>query len=61
MSPALRQPFTAIVPTLNEERNIAACLATLGFADEILVVDSGSTDRTREIASATPRVRVLEH
>jgi glycosyltransferase involved in cell wall biosynthesis len=59
--PSVRQPLTAIVPTLNEERNIAACLATLGFADEILVVDSGSTDRTREIAAAVPRVRVLEH
>lgn len=56
-----RQGLTAIVPTLNEERNIAACLATLDFADEILVVDSGSTDRTREIAASLPRVRVLEH
>ncbi len=56
-----KQLLTAIVPTLNEERHIAECLATLGFADEILVVDSGSTDRTREIASAVPRTRVLEH
>jgi glycosyltransferase involved in cell wall biosynthesis len=56
-----RQFLSAIVPTLNEERNIADCLATLGFADEILVVDSGSTDRTREIAAAVPRVRVVEH
>ena len=56
-----RQALTAIVPTLNEERNVAACLATLSFADEILVVDSGSSDRTREIAASHPRVRVLEH
>jgi glycosyltransferase involved in cell wall biosynthesis len=59
--PTVRQSLTAIVPTLNEENNIAACLATLGFADEILVVDSGSKDRTREIAAGVPRVRVLEH
>jgi glycosyltransferase involved in cell wall biosynthesis len=56
-----KESLTAIVPVFNEERNIAECLETLGFADEILVVDSGSTDRTREIASGTPRVRVLEH
>lgn len=56
-----KELLTAIVPTRNEERNIAECLATLGFADEILVVDSGSTDRTREIAAAVPRTRVLEH
>lgn len=56
-----KELLTAIVPTRDEERNIAECLATLGFADEILVVDSGSTDRTREIAAAVPRTRVLEH
>jgi glycosyltransferase involved in cell wall biosynthesis len=58
-----RELLTAIVPVLNEERNIAECLATLDFADEILVVDSGSADRTREIAGASrhPHVRVVEH
>jgi len=56
-----RQTLTAIVPTLNEEINVRECLETLGFADEILVVDSGSTDRTLTIAAAVPRVRVLTH
>ncbi|MEP6767454.1 MAG: glycosyltransferase family 2 protein [Acidobacteriota bacterium] len=56
-----RQTLTAIVPTLNEEINIRECLETLGFADEILVVDSGSTDGTVSIAAATPRARVLTH
>lgn len=53
--------LTAIVPTFNEESNISDCLAGLGFADEILVVDSFSTDRTVELARAHPRTRVLQH
>jgi glycosyltransferase involved in cell wall biosynthesis len=56
-----REKLTAIVTTLNEEGNIADCLATLSFADEILVVDSFSTDRTVPIASAVPNVRLLQH
>jgi len=53
--------LTAIVPTFNEEENIADCLASLSFADEILVVDSFSTDRTVELAKAKPMVRVVQH
>jgi glycosyltransferase involved in cell wall biosynthesis len=53
--------LTAIVPTFNEEANISDCLTSLDFADEILVVDSFSTDRTLELARAQPKVRVLQH
>ncbi|HJW15112.1 MAG TPA: glycosyltransferase family 2 protein [Thermoanaerobaculia bacterium] len=56
-----REKLTAIVTTLNEESNIAECLAALSFADEILVVDSFSTDRTVEIAGSVPKARVLQH
>ena len=43
--------ISATIITLNEERNVARALASLTpVADEIVVVDSGSTDRTREIA-----------
>ena len=42
--------ISATVITFNEERNIAAALQSLSFADEIIVVDSGSSDRTVEIA-----------
>ena len=42
--------LTAAVITWNEERNIERCLQGLAFADEIVVVDSLSTDRTVEIA-----------
>jgi glycosyltransferase involved in cell wall biosynthesis len=38
--------------TLNEEANLARTLASVRFADEIVVVDSGSVDRTREIAES---------
>ncbi len=42
--------ISAIIITLNEERNIERCLNSLkGVADEIIVVDSFSTDRTKEI------------
>jgi len=43
--------LSAVVITYNEEANIERCLASLEFADEIVVLDSNSTDRTREIAS----------
>jgi len=42
--------ISAIVLTRNEERNIKDCLASLSWADEMLVVDSGSTDATRVLA-----------
>lgn len=43
---------TATVITLNESRNIRECLASLTWANEILVVDSGSTDGTPDLARA---------
>ncbi|MBI3307221.1 MAG: glycosyltransferase family 2 protein [Candidatus Omnitrophica bacterium] len=43
--------ISVAIITLNEERNIADCLETVRWADEIVLVDSGSTDRTLEIAS----------
>ena len=43
--------LTAVVLTMNEEKNLPDCLASLrGFASRVVVVDSGSTDRTVEIA-----------
>lgn len=42
--------ISAIIPTLNEEIHIADAIKSVGFADEIIVIDSFSTDKTLEIA-----------
>ncbi len=42
--------LSIIIPTLNEELRIAATLKQIGEGVEIIVVDGGSTDKTREIA-----------
>jgi glycosyltransferase involved in cell wall biosynthesis len=45
--------ITALIITLNEEKNVGDCIGSLsGVADEILVVDSFSTDMTRAIAES---------
>jgi glycosyltransferase involved in cell wall biosynthesis len=53
-------PLSACIITLNEARNIEACLDSLAFCSEVLVVDSGSVDGTRELAAAKG-ARVIEH
>src|SRR6201999_2212607 len=45
-----RAPVSVMIPTLNEGKNIARCLDHLQWADEVVVVDSGSTDDTCAIA-----------
>ena len=42
--------ISAIIITKNEEKNLPRCLSTLTCADQIVVLDSGSTDGTLEIA-----------
>lgn len=51
---------TVFILTKNEEELLPACLARVGWADEVLVVDSGSTDRTQQIARDAG-ARVVEH
>lgn len=42
--------YSVLILTLNEERNLPGCLASVRGYDDIVVLDSGSTDRTAEIA-----------
>ena len=51
--------LSVAIITLNEERNLAECLASVAFADEVVVVDGGSRDRSCEIARAAG-ARVIE-
>jgi glycosyltransferase involved in cell wall biosynthesis len=52
--------LTATVITLNEAAHIDACLASLAFADDLIVVDSGSTDGTPDLARKRG-ARVISH
>ncbi len=45
----MKEKISACIITFNEEHNIGECLESLAWADEIIVIDSGSTDKTEEI------------
>lgn len=53
------QSVTPVVLTFNEEANLARTLAPLGWARDLVIVDSGSSDATLEIARRHPRARVF--
>jgi len=54
--------LSVVIITFNEEKNIKACLdSVVSVADEILVVDSFSADKTSEICENTPNVRFLQN
>jgi len=55
-----RMKLSVIIPCYNEENNITECLESVAWADEILVVDSFSTDKTVEIARKYTD-RILQH
>jgi glycosyltransferase involved in cell wall biosynthesis len=57
----MKQPLTVIVPCMNEQKNIRACIESFeSIADEILIADSGSEDFTVDIALEFDKVRVIQ-
>lgn len=57
-----RAPLSVVVLTQDEAANIRACLKSVEWADDIVVIDSGSRDQTLEIAvNVCPRVRIFKH
>jgi glycosyltransferase involved in cell wall biosynthesis len=54
-------PLSAVIITFNEEKNIGRCIDSLaGIADDIVIVDSFSTDKTEEICRSKG-VRFVQH
>jgi glycosyltransferase involved in cell wall biosynthesis len=45
-------PISVLIPVRNEAANLAACLASVAWCNDIVVVDSGSTDGTQDLARA---------
>lgn len=57
----LSQKVSVLIITLNEEANLQELLVDLDFADEVIVVDSFSTDKTKSIAQSFTKVRFIEN
>lgn len=55
------EKVSGLIITYNEERNIGEVLPCFDFCDEIIVVDSFSTDHTVAIAETFPKVKVIQH
>lgn len=60
-SPVIMPKISALIITLNEAKNIGAVIENLDLADEIIIVDSYSTDDTVSIAKTYPKVKVYQH
>jgi glycosyltransferase involved in cell wall biosynthesis len=61
-SSSMKMSVTVIVLTFNESVNIADCLKSVAWADDVVIVDSGSTDDTVALARRVrPDVRCFEH
>ncbi|WP_324756992.1 glycosyltransferase family 2 protein [Sphingobacterium thalpophilum] len=57
----MSQKISALIITYNEEGNIDEVLQSMDFADEIILLDSFSTDRTLERARLHPKVKIFQN
>ncbi|MCG2792343.1 MAG: glycosyltransferase family 2 protein [Weeksellaceae bacterium] len=57
----LREKVSGLIITYNEEKNMREVLQCFDFCDEIIVVDSFSTDQTLEIANEFPKVKIIQN
>ena len=57
----IRLPLSALIITYNEQKHIQEVLEDIDFADEILVVDSYSTDKTADLVHAFPNAQLIQH
>ena len=55
------EKLSGLIITYNEEKNIAEILECFDFCDEVIIVDSFSTDKTLEIAKNLPKVKIIQH
>ena len=55
-----RPKVSGVITSFNEEHNIADCIESLDWCDEIILVDSFSTDATPEIAKRHPKVKLFQ-
>ena len=56
-----KEQVSGLIITHNEEKNIREVLECFDFCDEIVIVDSFSTDRTLEIAETFPNVKIIQN
>ena len=59
--PELTEKVSGLIITFNEEKNIREVLGCFDFCDEIVIVDSFSTDKTLEIACTFPNVKIIQN
>lgn len=61
MTQDLKNKITGLVITFNEEKNIEEVILNLDFVDELIIIDSFSTDNTAAIAAKYPKVKFIQN
>lgn len=61
MNQSQKNKITGLVITFNEEKNIEEVILNLDFVDELIIVDSYSTDKTVAIVNKYPHVKFIQN